>query len=75
MPKASPKPASRRRRKTTPDRGRRLFWHKHISDWRAGDLPRAAYCRHHRLDPRAFTARVARLRHSFRRQPSRSGTL
>lgn len=70
MPQASPKPASRRRRQAAPDRGRRLLWLEHITARRAGNLPRAAYCRHHQREPRAFTAWIARLRHRFRRQPN-----
>ena len=64
--KVSTKPAPRRRPKAAPDRCRRIFWLEQVKAWRSSDLSRTVYCDRHRLEPRAFAAWVARLRHKFR---------
>jgi hypothetical protein len=72
-PISAPKPAVQPRLPRRPrvaSQGRRTScWGDHVRAWRAGNLSRTAYCRHHGLDLRAFHQWLARLRHRFRHHP------
>jgi hypothetical protein len=69
VPEPDPAAAAPSRDRPKPIKPGRLHL-RHVRDWNTSGMSRADYCRHHRLDPRAFNQWVASARNQLRKKTS-----